>query len=70
MKTSHVNPEEAVQIFNDLQVPNAVGIHWGTFKLTLEPLVEPPRRLLKALQLAKIPPDRFRALTHGERWDL
>ena len=70
MKTSHVNPEEAVQIFADLQVPKAVGIHWGTFKLTLEPLVEPPRRLLKALQLAKIPPERFRALTHGERWDL
>ncbi|MGC6484579.1 MAG: MBL fold metallo-hydrolase [Candidatus Puniceispirillales bacterium] len=68
MKNSHVNPEEAVQIFSDLKAGHAVGIHWGTFKLTLEPMAEPPQRLAAALDAAGIGRDRFRALTHGERW--
>ena len=68
MKNSHVNPAEAVQIFNDLGAGHAVGIHWGTFKLTLEPMDEPPLKLAEALEKAGIPQDRFRALAHGERW--
>jgi L-ascorbate metabolism protein UlaG (beta-lactamase superfamily) len=70
MRESHCNPEEAVQIFRDLDAGQAVAIHWGTFKLTLEPLAEPPRRLAEALAAAGIVPSRFRALQHGERWDL
>ena len=70
MKESHCNPEEAVQIFQDLRAGQAIGIHWGTFKLTLEPLNEPPQRLKAALSDAGIALDRFRALTHGESWKL
>ena len=70
MRESHCNPEEAVQIFQDLQAGKAIGIHWGTFKLTLEPMNEPPQRLEEALSAAGIAADRFRALTHGERWKL
>ena len=70
MRESHCNPEEAVQIFRDLDAGQAVAIHWGTFKLTLEPLAEPRRRLAEALAGAGIVPSRFRALQHGERWDL
>ena len=70
MRSSHVNPEEAVQIFRDLGAGHAVAIHWGTFKLTLEPLAEPPQRPAAALAAAGIAPSRFRALQHGERWDL
>ena len=68
MQSSHCNPEEAVQIFKDLQAASAVAVHWGTFKLTLEPLGEPPRRLRAALSAAGIALSRFRALTHGEVW--
>ena len=70
MRESHCDPEEAVQIFRDLDAGQAVAIHWGTFKLTLEPLAEPRRRLAEALAGAGIVPSRFRALQHGERWDL
>lgn len=70
MQSSHCNPEEAVQIFQDLGAQHAVAIHWGTFKLTLEPLAQPPQRLSAALAVAGIAPARFRALQHGERWDL
>ena len=68
MRGSHCTPEEAVQIFRDLDAGHAVAVHWGTFKLTLEPLAEPPVRLRSALREAGIAEDRFRALTHGERW--
>jgi L-ascorbate metabolism protein UlaG (beta-lactamase superfamily) len=45
MEKQHMNPEQAVQAFVDLRARNFVAMHWGTFKLTDEPLDEPPRRL-------------------------
>ena len=68
MKSSHVNPEEAVTIFQDMGARYAIGIHWGTFKLTLEEMNEPPIRLEAALTNAGISTDVFRALQHGEDW--
>lgn len=44
MQFVHMNPEEAVQAAVDLRTPIAVGMHYGTFDLTDEPLAEPPRR--------------------------
>ncbi len=45
MERQHMNPEQAVQGFLDLGARRFVAMHWGTFKLTDEPLDEPPRRL-------------------------
>lgn len=70
MKASHMNPEEAVQAFADLNAKQAIAIHWGTFKLTLEPLAEPPVRLRGALAKETIAEDRFLALTHGQKLPL
>ncbi len=44
MQPMHMNPEEAVQAGLDLQATRLLGVHYGTFDLTLEPLDEPPRR--------------------------
>jgi N-acyl-phosphatidylethanolamine-hydrolysing phospholipase D len=46
MARIHMNPEEAVQATLDLQAEEAVGMRFGTFDLTDEPLDEPPRRFL------------------------
>ena len=70
MRETHCKPKEAVQIFQDLGAGQAIGVHWWTFKLTLEPFAEPAQRLRAALQEAGIPVDRFCALTHGEHWNL
>jgi len=43
-----MNPEEAVQAAIDLGARRALGMHFGTFDLSDEPLDEPPRRFLQA----------------------
>jgi N-acyl-phosphatidylethanolamine-hydrolysing phospholipase D len=66
MKDSHVNPEEAVQIALDLKSPYSFGMHWGTFTLTDEPVLEPPVRLERALVDQNLEPDFFRSPKPGE----
>ncbi len=48
MKSSHMNPEEAVRAAIDLRARAAVAMHYGTFNLTDESLDEPPKRFTKA----------------------
>jgi N-acyl-phosphatidylethanolamine-hydrolysing phospholipase D len=47
---NHLNPEEAVQVFEDLGARMLVPMHWGTFDLNREPFREPPERLLAEAQ--------------------
>ena len=37
----HTNPEEALSIAKDLKSKKVIGMHWGTFVLSLEPIMEP-----------------------------
>ena len=66
MKDSHVNPEEAVQIALDLKTPHSFGMHWGTFTLTDEPVLEPPARLKEALKKQNLESDFFISPKPGE----
>jgi N-acyl-phosphatidylethanolamine-hydrolysing phospholipase D len=52
MKDMHINPEEAVRIHEDLGARYSLGIQWGTFQLTAEPIDDPPIKLREA-QLKK-----------------
>ena len=40
----HTTPEEALEIAQDLKSKKVLGTHWGTFVLSLEPIMEPPVR--------------------------
>ena len=40
----HTNPEEALSLARDLKSKKVIGMHWGTFVLSLEPIMEPPVR--------------------------
>ena len=40
----HTSPEEALQVAKDLKSKKIIGTHWGTFILSLEPIMEPPIR--------------------------
>jgi L-ascorbate metabolism protein UlaG (beta-lactamase superfamily) len=54
MSAQHTDPNEAVQILEDLEAARAVGIHWGVFQLTDERREEPPELLRAALARRKI----------------
>jgi L-ascorbate metabolism protein UlaG (beta-lactamase superfamily) len=41
MRPSHVNPEEAVRACADVGARRMAPMHWGTFMLSAEPLLEP-----------------------------
>jgi len=66
MESMHMNPEEAARVMEEVRARRALAMHWGTFRLTDEPLDEPPRRLAKALEAAGIDGEQFRAVEVGE----
>jgi len=66
MKPSHINPDEAVQVFQDIRAQHAVPMHWGTFQLSDEGRDQPVQDLYKALDTAKIPRQKFQALDPGQ----
>ncbi|XP_029901688.1 N-acyl-phosphatidylethanolamine-hydrolyzing phospholipase D isoform X2 [Myripristis murdjan] len=66
MQGQHVDPEEAVQIHQDVQAKRSLAIHWGTFALAYEYYLEPPVRLREALEQKGLKPDSFFTLHHGE----
>lgn len=66
MKPFHMNPEEAVDAGRALRARRLVGMHYGTFDLTDEPLDEPPRRFRAAANLAGYSSDDVWTLRIGE----
>lgn len=66
MQGQHTNPDDAVQIVLDLEAKQAIGVHWGTFGMTREPLDQPPTDLATALAARGLPASRLRLLRQGE----
>ena len=66
MSQQHVNPMESVRIHQDVKTKRSVGVHWGTFQLTDEPLDQPPRDLAMARQALGVKEADFGVLAIGE----
>jgi L-ascorbate metabolism protein UlaG (beta-lactamase superfamily) len=66
MQAVHMNPAEAVQAHLDLDASESVGMHFGTFQMTIEGIDEPVRALEEARRARNIPPARFRTIGFGE----
>jgi N-acyl-phosphatidylethanolamine-hydrolysing phospholipase D len=66
MRPHHMNPNEAVQVHLDVGSKKSIGIHWGTFELTDEPLDEPPKRLEQARKERNVSYGDFVVFKHGE----
>jgi N-acyl-phosphatidylethanolamine-hydrolysing phospholipase D len=66
MQPQHMGPEEALRVWEILGARNLCAMHWGTFKLTDEPMDEPPARLRKAFGEAKHDPSRMWIFDIGE----
>ncbi len=66
MRFVHMNPEEAVQAAQDAGAHKVVAMHWGTFDLTDEDILEPPRRFTAAAARAGYDPSRAWVMAIGE----
>jgi N-acyl-phosphatidylethanolamine-hydrolysing phospholipase D len=62
---SHLNPKQAVKCFQELQAKHLLIVHWGSFRLTSEPVHFPPIQLKEEMAKAGIA-DRLLHLDHGE----
>jgi L-ascorbate metabolism protein UlaG (beta-lactamase superfamily) len=66
MQSVHMNPAEAVQAHLDLEAPESIGMHFGTFQLTTEGIDEPLRALEHAREARNVPASRFRTIGFGQ----
>lgn len=68
MSPMHANPFDSVNIFKDTKCQKALGMHWGTWVLTTEEVLEPPSLLKTALKWAGVErgEERFGVCDIGE----
>lgn len=66
MQDAHMNPQEAVQVHQDLESRASLGIHWGLWQLTDEKREQPPKDLAEALESASINKNKFITINPGE----
>ncbi|HEY2748814.1 MAG TPA: MBL fold metallo-hydrolase [Polyangia bacterium] len=66
MEPQHMNPADAVEAFVRLGARTLCAMHWGTFKLTDEPLGEPPRLIRKLFAERDLGDERLWIFDVGE----
>jgi len=66
MKDIHMNPQEAVQAHLDLVAARSLGMHFGTFQLTLEGIDEPVIELTESVRGRGLAQETLRAAEFGE----
>jgi N-acyl-phosphatidylethanolamine-hydrolysing phospholipase D len=55
MADSHIDPQDAVKIHQDIRARQSMPIHWGTFQFSHEPILKPPAQLTDELKHLQIP---------------
>lgn len=66
MSATHIDPAEAVEVHIDVKSLQSFPMHWGTFQLTHEPLLEPPALLRQALNDKNIEQSEFAPVKIGQ----
>nr|MBV6630326.1 MBL fold metallo-hydrolase [Oceanococcus sp. HetDA_MAG_MS8] len=68
LQYQHMSPDEALQAFTDLGAKVMLPIHWGSFKLTREPVAQPPQALRAAREKRGLNAEQAPVLKLGELW--
>ena len=66
MQSAHVDPSQAVDLHLEVRARQSMPLHWGTFQLTIEPLLEPAQLLVAEMQKRGLPLEQFRPVDIGE----
>jgi len=70
MARQHMNPTDALDAFRDLGARMMIAMHWGTFKLTDEPLDEPPQLFRQQAAARGLSEQTARVAAVGETFTL
>ncbi len=70
MRSVHASPEEAIEIARDIGARRAIGMHWGTIRLTSEDTFEPPARFRQAAIESGYGADNAIIMRIGETFEL
>jgi N-acyl-phosphatidylethanolamine-hydrolysing phospholipase D len=57
---------QAVDIHLEVRAQQSLPIHWGTFQLTIEPILEPAQLLVEEMQRRGLPAEQFSPLKIGD----
>jgi N-acyl-phosphatidylethanolamine-hydrolysing phospholipase D len=66
MQSAHIDPAQAVDIHLKVKAQQSLPIHWGTFQLTIEPILEPGQLLVEEMNRRDIPLEQFRPAKIGD----
>jgi N-acyl-phosphatidylethanolamine-hydrolysing phospholipase D len=66
MNDVHVDPGQAIKIHNDVRAKLSIGMHWGTFQMTSEPMMEPRQLLEQGVHQQALEQGQFITLAIGE----
>lgn len=61
MAPVHIEPKDAVKIHREVSSKLSIGMHWKTFRLSEEPIDQPPFDLFRAMKDAGLNPHTFLA---------
>ncbi|GLB43039.1 putative beta-lactamase superfamily domain containing protein [Lyophyllum shimeji] len=66
MSSIHCAPQDSTRPFKDIRAKRALGMHWGTWVLTTEDVLDPPKRLAEECKKVGIEDGAFRVCEIGE----
>lgn len=66
MRRQHTNPDDALQIAEDLGAAHVLGVHWGSFALSQENFDRPPADLRAAQARRQLPDSLLWLMRQGE----
>jgi L-ascorbate metabolism protein UlaG (beta-lactamase superfamily) len=67
LRPHHMTPADAHRAFQDLKGKICVPIHWGSFRLALEPMSEPPALFMELAKMSGVL-DKIRLLHNGQNF--
>lgn len=66
MSPVHIEPRDAVRIHQEVGSHLSIAMHWKTFRLSDEPMLQPPYDLFLAMQEQGLDPQKFLAPEPGD----
>ena len=66
MGRAHVDPAQAIDIHLEVNAQQSLPIHWGTFQLTIEPILEPAQLLVEEMNRRGLDLEQFQPVKIGD----